>query len=220
MFDYAAARKNMVEGQLMPSGVIRPDILARFLSVPREDFVPANLRGHACLDSVVPLEKGGFLLPPALHARLLEAAGVADSDRVLEVGTATGYGAAILSGLAGRVTALAGNSQGLEAARALWESLGCKNVTGAIGPLTEGWEPQAPYSLIVVDGAVCEVPERLVSQLERGGRLVAVLRTDEDDPGRATLIRRGADGGWSRRDMFDATCLWSPGFEPPRTFRF
>ncbi|HRC27081.1 MAG TPA: protein-L-isoaspartate O-methyltransferase [Alphaproteobacteria bacterium] len=219
MFDYAAARKNMVEGQLMPSGVLRSDLLARFLSIPREAFVPANLRGHACADSVVSLEDVGFLLPPALHARLIEAAGVTASDRVLEVGAATGYGAAILSGLAGRVTALARELQGLETARVLWESLGCKNVTAAVGPLTEGWEPQAPYSLIVLNGAVHEVPERLVGQLERGGRLVGVIRATENDSGCAVVIRRGADGAWSRREMFDATCPWLPGFEPPRIFR-
>lgn len=221
MPDFSAVRKTMVEGQILPAGVLRPDLLARFLDVPREDFVPANARGHACVDSSLSLGGGGFLFPAALHARLIDAAAPSFSDVVLEIGAGTGYGAAILSPLVARVVALGSDPETLDQARARWETCGFTNLTGAIGLLSEGYVPGAPYTLVVVNGAVPDVPIGLVEQLAPGGRLVTVIREPGSEAGSAVLIRRGEEGAlWSRRDLFDAFCPWCPGFSPGGVFLF
>lgn len=220
MPDYAAARRKMVEGQLMPAGVVESSLLEQFARLPREDFVSTDSRDRACLDEVAPVSPGRFLLPPALHARLLAASLPGSGDHVLEVGCATGYGAAILSPLCGRVTALDDSQTLLDTARTLWTREGCANVSGVCGPMAQGWKVAAPYTLIVINGAVCRIPEALVDQLAPGGRLVAVVRAAQTGPGHAVLVRRGEAGNGVQRNLFDASCPWLSGFAPQGGFRF
>lgn len=220
MQNFDMARKNMVEGQIMPAGVVRADVLDRFLCVPREDFVPVNLRGYACLDSDVSVDTERFLSPPALHARMIDAASPCESDVVLDVGGGTGYGAAVLSGLVGSVVALESSQDRLDRAQALWRSLACRNVTGVRGDLRLGYPERAPYTLIFINGAVAEPPPRLLEQLFPGGRLVAVVRETDTTPGRVVMVRRGGGDTWSSRDLFDASCPWIPEFAPAGRFVF
>lgn len=220
MPDYAAARRKMVEGQIMPAGVVENGLLERFTCVQRESFVSEGDRDHAFVDSPLGLPGGRFLLAPALHARLLAAAAPTSSDRVLDVGCGTGYGCAILSVLVARITALESDPILLKTARGLWTDEGYANITGVCGPLAEGWAADAPYTLAVVEGAVAELPEKIIGQLAPGGRLVTVLRESDSSSGRAVLIRRGEGGGWSRRDLFDASCPWVSEFGPASGFRF
>lgn len=220
MQNFDMARKNMVEGQIMPAGVVRADVLDRFRRVPREDFVPADLRGHACLDSDIPVDSERFLPAPALHARMIDAAAPCESDVALDVGGGTGYSAALLSGLVGSVVALESSQDRLDRAQALWRSLACRNVTGVRGDLRLGHPERAPYTLIFVNGAVAEPPPCLLDQLCPGGRLVALVRESETRPGRVVMVRRGAGDVWSPRDLFDASCPWSPEFAPGARFVF
>jgi len=217
MTDYVRARTNMVENQLRPNRVTDERLLAAMAEVPREAFVPEVLRGTACVDEDLPLGGGRYLMEPVVFARLVQAARITAADVVLDVGCATGYSAAVLARLAATVVALEEDA-GLQArAEANLAELEVTDATVVAGPLRDGFADQAPYDVIVIEGAVEAVPEALSDQLGEGGRLVAVV--GEGAVGRAALFLR-VDGVLSRRDLFDAAVPRLPGFEVAPGFVF
>lgn len=217
MTDYVRARTNMVENQLRPNRVTDERLLAAMAEVPREAFVPEVLRGTACVDEDLPLGGGRYLMEPVVFARLVQAARITAADVVLDVGCATGYSAAVLARLAATVVALEEDA-GLRArAEANLAELEVTDATVVAGPLRDGFADQAPYDVIVIEGAVEAVPEALSDQLGEGGRLVAVV--GEGAVGRAALFLR-VDGVLSRRDLFDAAVPRLPGFEVAPGFVF
>jgi protein-L-isoaspartate(D-aspartate) O-methyltransferase len=218
MIDYRAARLNMVESQLRTNKVTDEGILAAFLTVPRERFVPPALAGIAYVDDDVPLGGGRVLPQPLVLARLLQLAAITATDRVLEIGAATGYATAVLARLAAHVFALECDSAFASVARTQLKALGAANVTLVAGPLEHGHPDAAPYDVIVIGGAVATLPEAVVRQLAEGGRLVTVLRA-EDGPGQGLLMTR-IEGGVSKRCVFDAATALLPGFAPRPAFVF
>lgn len=216
--DYAAARDNMVESQLRTNKVSDVAVLEAFSSTPRERFVPENRRGIAYVDEDLLLEGGRYLLEPMVLARLLQAAEIDGEDVALEVGCGSGYGAALLSRLAGTVVALEAEAGLGEAASETCAELSLDNVLVVTGALTEGYAKQAPYDVIVINGAVSDVPEVITDQLADGGRLVTVVRSDEG-VGCAVLMRR-TGGNISSRSLFDAACPYLPGFKRDAGFVF
>lgn len=163
----------MIDSQLKPSGVISPRVSAAFHAVAREAFVAPGRRGLAYVDAPQPLEGGRELLAPLSLGLLLQHAHVEPSDKVLVVGAATGYSAAVLATLAGSVVALEADAGLAERARAALA--GTANVSVVEGPLEKGWADGAPYSLILIDGAVEQLPPELIAQLAEGGRLMAIV---------------------------------------------
>lgn len=220
MPDYALARKNMVDCQLGPDGVTDPAILAAFASVPREAFVPAELRTLACLDEEIRFPDGRFLLAPSVHARLLEAAAPKPSDVALDIGGGAGYPAAILSHLVSTVIALEEDSEKLAQAAELWAEQSICTIAGLSGSPEKGAPAHAPYDLVFIDGAVAEIPEALTAQLAPGGRLATILREDPKLPGRAVLVLRETGDILSHRVLFDASAPYAPGFAPKPGFVF
>ncbi len=219
MIDYATARLNMVEGQLRTNKVTDAAVLDAFLTVPRERFVPASLRGIAYVDNDVPLGQGRSLMEPMVLARLLQLASVGPSDKVLEIGCATGYATALLARLAASVTALESEPAMAARARTLLRELGssAKIVDGA---LAEGWRNDAPYDVILLNGTVGTIPRAVSDQLVEGGRLVGVLSpASGGGMGEAVLMTR-AEGVLSSRPMFDAAVHALPGFERAPSFVF
>lgn len=215
--DYAAARRNMVESQLRPNKVTDPAILDALGSLPRELFVPDTLRSVAYVDEDVPLGNGRFLMEPMILGRLLELAAIRPSDAALLVGAGLGYSAAVLARLAARVVALESDGEFAQLAAGRLRTLGISNVAFVEGALSEGAPRQAPFAVILFDGAVERIPPALVQQLADGGRLVAVVR--DASIGRATLLTtRG--GIVASRAMFDAAVPRLPGFEPAPAFVF
>ncbi len=216
--DFAAARRSMVESQLRTNKVTDLRVLAGFSSVPREDFVAEAVRGVAYLDEDIDLGGGRFLTEAMVLARMIQAAAIGADDIVLEIGSATGYGTSILARLAATVVALESDPQlSARAATALSE-LTIDNVVAVAGPLPQGYPDQAPYNVILINGAVAEVPQGLQDQLADDGRLVAVIR-DRPGLGRAVLVRRlGAVA--SSRVLFDAGTPILPGFERAPRFVF
>jgi protein-L-isoaspartate(D-aspartate) O-methyltransferase len=223
MIDFAAARRMMVDGQVRTSDVTDLRIIAAMLEVPRERFMPEGKADLAYLDLDVPVTRAKpgaeprRLLKPMVLAKMVQAAAVTAGDRVLDVGCATGYSSALLARLARLVVAL---EQDAELARFARENLHASvpgNVTVVSGPLTDGWQPAAPYDVIFVNGAVEGRPEALSSQLRDGGRLVAVV--GRAPVGRAMLYRavRGDVTGWP---IFDAAAALLPGFAAPPAFVF
>lgn len=216
--DFAAARANMVDCQLRTNKVSDLRLLHAFETIPRELFVPEAQRPVAYVDEDLEVSSGRYLVEPMVLARLVQAADIEPDDVVLEIGSGSGYGTAILSHLAATTVALESAPDLAALAAAAHSELGIDNVLAVEGPLHEGYPDQAPYNVIVVNGAVAEVPASLADQLADGGRLVAVVQA-QGAPGRATLMRRSGPVV-SSRVLFDAATPLLPGFARPDGFVF
>ncbi len=218
--DYAQARRTMVDNQVRPSDVTDLRIIAALQEVPRERFVPEKRRGIAYLDCDVPVNEAGApraLLKPMVLAKLLQAAAIGETDRVLDVGCATGYSSAVLARLAANVVALEEDAALAARARETLAALGASNVAVATGPLAAGWPDGAPYDAIMLQGASEVAPEALLAQLKDGGRLLAVAGSGP--MGKATIWRM-AGGHATAQPLFDAAAPLLPGFVRPPAFVF
>jgi protein-L-isoaspartate(D-aspartate) O-methyltransferase len=233
MVDFQAVRRAMVDGQVRTNDVTNLDLIDAMLAIPREAFVPEHLAALAYLDRDLELQGGDgparYLLKPVVTARLIQAADIAVTDRVLVVGSGTGYSAAVVSRLASTVVALEENPTLAQAAQNTLRRLGFVTVTPVIGRLVAGWPAAAPFDVILVDGGVEAMPDALFAQLSEGGRLVAVMYGGaggghgegpmQGQVGKATLFRsiRGEVGG---RPLFDCTAPLLPGFKKAPSFVF
>ncbi|MGE0061443.1 MAG: protein-L-isoaspartate O-methyltransferase [Xanthobacteraceae bacterium] len=218
MSDFAAARRNMVDGQLRTNDVTDLRVLGAFLAVPRERFVPAAFTSVAYLDLDVPVTDGNSprrMLTPMLLGKLIQTAAISDSERVLDVGCATGYSAAVLSRIAEQVVALEENPA--LAAQARERLANDSNVTVETGALTKGWAQAAPYDVILVNGAVEVDPVELCTQLSPGGRLLCVKGRG---PGGKATIYQHSGAQAAGRSVFEASAAVLPGFERPQAFVF
>ena len=216
MTDSAAARRNMVEGQVRTADVTDLRVIGAMLEIPRERFLPPASAGLAYLDLDAPLGEGSRrMLKPMVLSKMIQAADIAQSDRVLDLGCATGYGAAVLSRMAGEVVALEQDARLAEAAKAHLADR--PNVRVVSGPLSAGWAAGALYDVIVMEGASEIVPEPLFRQLKDGGRLVCVLGARP--AAKATVFSRTGDE-MGTRHIFDAAAAVLPGFVKPVEFAF
>jgi protein-L-isoaspartate(D-aspartate) O-methyltransferase len=196
MSDFAAARRKMVESQLQTSGITDRRLLTVMGQVPREIFVPEGRRGLAYIDvaQAIPTSDGRrrFIAPPAPFAKLVQLAAIGDGDRVLDLGCATGYSAAVLAELAEHVVAVESDPGLVAAARANLESLGLENVTVVEGALEDGAPKHGPFDVIILEGMANEVPRRLFEQLAEEGRLV-VLQQEGRAAAAHLYVRSGDD---------------------------
>ena len=218
MIDHAAARRNMVSGQIRTNRVTDERLIEAMEEIPRERFVPHAKRGVAYVDEDVEIASGRYLMEPMVLARLLQEADIAAHDMVLDVGCGTGYASAVVARLAGTVIALdVDESLAAEAERAL-SAVGADNAIVVTGPLADGCAPQAPYDVILVGGAVDHLPQALADQLAEAGRIVGVVR-EPGTVGQATLWARHR-GALSSRSLFEATLPPLPGIARPAQFEF
>jgi protein-L-isoaspartate(D-aspartate) O-methyltransferase len=215
MVDFAQARQTMVDCQVRPADVTDLRVIAALGEVARERFVPAASRAVAYLDRDVPLAGGRALIKPMVFAKLLQTAGIAGTDRVLDVGCGTGYSSAVLARLAASVVAL---EEDATVAASAGEALaGTPNVTCAKGPLSAGWPQGAPYDVILMQGATEVAPESLLAQLVDGGRLLAIVGSGP--VGKATIYR-AAGQNITAQPLFDAAAPLLPGFSKAPAFVF
>lgn len=173
--DIELARANMIESQIRTWDVLDSRVLDALEALRREHFVPDTHRDLAFADLEIPLGHGQVMLPPKLEARLAQELGLAETDRVLEVGTGSGFQAALLSRLCARVTSIEILPELAQAARSRLAREGITNVTVEEGNAAEGWERHAPYDAIVLTGSVPVLADALQRQLAVGGRLIAVV---------------------------------------------
>jgi len=216
--DYAACRHSMVENQIRTNQVTDSLVIDAMDRVPREAFVPANLKGVAYVDEDIPLDGGRYLMEPLVIARLLQAAEIKTDDVILDVGCGVGYVSALMAQMAGVVVALEDDSGLAAEANKVLTDLGLDTVAVVEGPLRDGYVRQAPYDVIFFGGAVAQIPKGIIDQLAEGGRIVAIIAGDQGI-GMGTLFLR-AGGVVSSREVFNASVPFLPGFEPIKEFTF
>ncbi len=219
------ARFNMIEQQIRPWDVLDQAVLSLLATVRREDFVPPAMRALAFVDTQVPLvagdPNGPCMLEPKVEARLLQELQVQRHEKVLEIGTGSGFMAALLAHRAQQVFTLECRPALAQTAR---ESLHRNGVLNArvidVGAVegARGLPAEAPFDVIVLSGSVAEVPRALLEQLKIGGRLVAIV--GEEPVMRARLFTRAGDAAWSAVDLFDTVAPRLEGFAEPSRFRF
>jgi protein-L-isoaspartate(D-aspartate) O-methyltransferase len=217
MFDAAKARRLMVEGQIRTADVTDTAVLDAMQTLPRERFLPPALAQLAYMDGDVPVRRGRTLLRPMVLAKLVQAARIEPDDRVLVVGCATGYSAALISRLGAAVVALDEDPELAGQAKEALASVGATNVEVVTGPLAAGWPAGGPYDVIFLDGATEIPPDRLGGQLKPDGCLIGVYRPTAAS--KATIFHF-VEGHMVGRPAFDAAARVLPGFAAPPHFVF
>src|SRR5579863_9962887 len=215
---YEAARVHMIESQLRPNKVTDERVIAAFMRIRRELFVPERLRGVAYVDDDLPLGGGRYMMRPMVAARLLQAAMVDAKDTALVVGAGVGYEAALLAQLARNVVALEENPELARIGRSALVDHRIASVSYVEAPLPLGHRQRSPYDVILFGGAAEAIPEEIGGQLAEGGHLAVVLRP-HPGIGRATLITRTGEV-LAQRVMFDAATPLLPGFVAKPDFVF
>lgn len=194
------AKELMVNEHLVARGIRDEAVLRAMREVPRDEFLPPELKAYAYDDSPLPIDAGQTISQPYMVAYMIEALELTGKERVLEIGTGSGYAAAVLSLCAAevvtveRIAALAGNARGRI------EALGYRNVTVHLGDGTLGWQDRAPYDGIVVTAGAPELPLALLSQLAPGGRLVIPVGTTQHLQN-LVRVRRVADDEYRREEL-------------------
>ncbi len=217
MFDTAAVRRMMVDGQVRTADVTNLDLVNAMLDVPRELFVPKDVADRAYLDSDIPVGEGRMLLKPMVLAKLIQAGQIESTDRVLDVACGTGYSSAILARLAGSVVALEQDGDLAAAAKRALAAAGAQGVTVVTGPLTAGWPAGGPYDFILLNGATEVTPESYAAQLKPEGRLACIFKRG---PAGKAMLYRLSEGHLVGRPIFEAAAPLLPGFAAPPAFVF
>ncbi len=212
------ARFNMIKQQIRPWDVLDAGVLSLLAVVKREDFVPAAFRALAFVDTEVPLPAGQQMLVPRVEARLLQELKVARHEKVLEIGTGSGFMAALLGHRAQRVFSLEIEPELVSLATENLKRAGVMNVTVLAQDGAQGLPEEEPFDVILLSGSVAEVPATLLNQLKVGGRLAAIVG---DEPVmRAQLISRVGENDFSTRDLFDTVAPRLSGFVAHSAFVF
>lgn len=212
------ARYYMIEQQIRPWDVSDAAVLELLTTVKREDFVPLAQKALAFVDMAIALPGGQSMLPPRVQARLLQDAAVKPADKVLEIGTGSGYMAALLARLAQRVISLEINPEIADMARANLQRAGIHNVEVRQADGSQGAAADAPFDVIVLGGSVFEVPQVLLSQLKVGGRLIAIV--GEEPIMHAQLITRTSETNFTATTKWDDNAPRLANFPQPNAFKF
>jgi protein-L-isoaspartate(D-aspartate) O-methyltransferase len=216
--DFAAARQNMVDCQVLPNRVTDERVIAVMADLPRETFVPKTKQGIAYVDEALGLGEGRYIMEPMIIARFMQELQLDASDVALSIGCGSGYAAAALAGIVNTVVAVEASVSMAQHATKTLADLEIDNVVVVEGPLNEGYAKQAPYDVIFFDGAVNEVPDVILDQLADGGRAIAIV-SEGSRVGHARLYQR-VGANVSGRDLFDAGTPILPGFEAEAAFSF
>ena len=212
------ARFNMIEQQIRPWDVLDKGVLGLLAVVRREDFVPPAYRSLAFVDTEVPLGEGERMLAPRVEARMLQDLQVQRHERVLEIGTGSGFMAALLGHRAQSVITLEVKPALAKTATENLRRSGASNVTVVQADGVHGYASESPFDAVLLSGSVSRVPDELLKQLKPGGRLVAI--EGEEPMMEAVRYTANADGTHTRLGLFDVNAARLIGFAEPARFHF
>jgi protein-L-isoaspartate(D-aspartate) O-methyltransferase len=216
--DLELARRNMVLQQVRPWDVLDQRVLDLIAHAPREDYVPAALRNLAYVDMNLPLGGGQVMLAPKYEARLLQELEIKPSDKILEIGTGTGYLTSLLASLGQHVYSVDIDPEFTRAAGAKLAAHGIRNVTLESGDAARGWDRHAPYDVIIVTGSLPSIPQPFRDQLAPGGRLAAIVG---DSPAmEAMIVRRLDTQNFSATTVFETDLPRLANAHEPAKFVF
>lgn len=215
MTDYTARRTMMVDTQVRPSDVTKFPIIDAMLAVPREGFVPDRLREAAYIGENLDLGEGRVMLEPRTLAKMLDALDIQPGYVALDIGCGLGYSTAVLAKMCEFVVAVEDDATRSEEAQSNLSEQGIDNAAVMTAELAEGSAKSGPYDIIIVQGAVVEVPEALTEQLREGGRMACIFAE-----GALGVVRIGhkIDGAMNWRFAFNASAPVLPGFEKAAAF--
>ena len=216
--DFETARFNMVEQQIRPWEVLDPDVLDACLSVERENFVPQQFRNLAFSDTSIDLGHGQSMMLPKVEARLVQSLAIEPADRILEVGTGSGYLTALLGTLGAHVMSVDIETEFVDTAGAKLSRAEIDNVKLLVGDGLDGWTAAAPYDVIAVTGSSPLRRPKIETQLSGGGRMFIVVGLEPVME--ALLITRTGANQWTTESLFETTLTPLIGAEPSPTFKF
>jgi protein-L-isoaspartate(D-aspartate) O-methyltransferase len=202
--DLRGPRRRLIE-TLRTNGIVDEAVLRAFDEVPRHLFVPTGVRHRAYEDAPLPIGSGQTISQPSIHARYLQLLGLKGEERVLEIGTGSGYQTALLARLAAQVFSVERIPALLDRAREMLQALNIRNVSLLLGDGTLGWRDYAPYDAILVGAAAPDLPRPLADQLAEGGRMLVPIG-DREEQVLVLVTRRG--------DEFDRTDVGTVRFVP------
>lgn len=212
------ARFNMIEQQVRPWDVLDQRVLDLMSQIPREAFVPEQLRALAFADTMLPLGNGEVMMEPKLEGRILQALALQPDDKVLEVGTGSGYLTALLAAQARKVVSVELDGELLESARQRLAERHVDNVNLHQGNAADGWGSEQPYDAIVLGGSVLAIPQGLKENMQVGGRLFAVV--GEGILMKAVLLTRDTIKEWRELVLFETSLPPLHGLSTEPAFRF
>lgn len=215
MTDFAARRTAMVDCQVRPSDVTKYPIIAAMLDVPREAFVPADMREIAYADGQLTLENGRVMLEPRVLAKFLDALDIEANELALDIGSGGGYGAAVISRIAEAVVAVEDDAALISEIETALAAQGIDNVAAIEAPLAEGAAKHGPYDVVLIEGGIEVLPQTIVDQVKEGGRVGAILMDGRVGKG-CIGIKRNGHVDW--RFAFNASAPVLPGFQKRHEF--
>jgi protein-L-isoaspartate(D-aspartate) O-methyltransferase len=210
------ARQNMIENQVRPWEVLDPRVLDVLAAVRREDFVPARYRALAFADMALPIGNGETMMKPTVEGRMLQALGLGAEDRVLEIGTGSGFVTACLARLARSVTSVEIHADLADAAKTRIAAAGAHNARVEVADAIRTFKTGERFDAVVVTGAVYAVPDPFRAWVAPKGRLFAIV--GESPAMQAMLLTRADDTHWHETSLFETDVRYLTHAEPPRRF--
>jgi len=220
--NYQLARQNMVDNQIRTNHVTNNNIISAMTVLPRERFVPESLTEIAYVDTAIQVANGRHIVAPMVLARLIQEANVSSDDLVQVIGCGTGYAAAILSNMSKAVVLVEDQPEVCDKAEALFIELGIDNVLVFKTDLVNGCKKQAPFNIIIICGAVEEIPINLVNQLLEGGRIITMILASEGvsyPTTKATILTK-YNGKLVEKEVFEVNTPKIKSFNKDKVFKF
>lgn len=216
--NFDQARQNMVENQVRPWEVLDARVLEVLGKLRREDFVAAEHRNLAFADLSLPLGHGEVMMKPVIEGRVLQALDLQPNDHVLEIGTGSGFLTACMANLAAQVTSIDIHEDFVATAGQRLAQAGIANVTLEVGEAVNTWQPKGLFDALVVTGAVYQIPQRFLSWLRPGGRLLVVR--GESPAQHVLLLTHEGNGRYREEGLFETDLPYLVHAAPPRRFVF
>jgi len=217
-FNFETARFNMVEQQVRPWDVLDPQVLQLLSSEPRQDYVPEAYRQLAYADIEIPIGHGEAMMYPRVEGRMLQALNLRPTDKILEIGTGSGFVTSLLAHLGESVYSVEIHPEFSEAAARKLAAHNLTNVTLDVGDGVRGWEQHAPYDAILVTGSIPELYDEFKRQLTIGGRLAVVVGTGVVME--ALQVVRNGENSWTTASLFETELKPLVHADAPRAFQF